>query len=114
MTLIDLLRQYRPSASLSHEPAAGCYTVKRAADGSLTLDTWQAGPRPTDSEIEQWQAKAQAKADLTEAQAMLDERYRLFNRANASGNTEDAAEIQSEIQEILAYMQEVRNAAGTP
>lgn len=114
MNLIDLLREYRPTASLSHAPALGCYTVKRTADGTLTLDTWQAGPRPTDTELAQWQAKAQAKADLTEAQAMLDERYKLFNRANASGNSEDAAEIQAEIQEILAYMQEVRNAAGTP
>lgn len=55
-----------------------------------------------------------AGRELTEMQAMLDERYRLYTRAVASGNTDAVAEIQGEIREILAYMQEVRNAAGTP
>lgn len=74
-------------------------------------------PQPTPEELEAAlpaaQARAAAQADLTETQAMLDERYRMFNRATASGNAQDAAEIQGEIRDILAYMQEVRNAAGT-
>lgn len=57
-------------------------------------------------------ARYTAGRELTEMQAMLDARYRMFNRATASGNAEDAAEIQGEVREILAYMQEVRDAAG--
>ncbi|WP_288481030.1 XkdW family protein [uncultured Deinococcus sp.] len=72
-------------------------------------------PQPTPEELEAAlpaaQARAAAQTDLTETQAMLDERYRMFNRATASGNVEDAAEIQGEVAELLAYIQEVRNAA---
>lgn len=90
--------------------------VVTEADGSGTVAMWRLPtPQPTPEELEAAlpaaQARAAAQADLTETQAMLDERYRMFNRATASGNAQDAAEIQGEIRDILAYMQEVRNAA---
>lgn len=80
------------------------------------LTTWNLPtPQPTEAELEAAlpaaQAAAQARADLTEAQVLLDERYRLYTRAVASGNAQDAADIQAEIQDILTYIQEVRNAA---
>lgn len=75
-------------------------------------------PQPTEAELNAAlptaQARAQVRAEMNDLQALLDERYVLWGRAQASGNTVDATEIQGEIQSILAYMQEVRNAAGTP
>lgn len=88
-------------------------------DGQPVLAAWHLPtPQPTEAELlaalPAAQARAQARAEMNDLQALLDERYVLWSRAQASGNTVDASEIQDEIQSILAYMQEVRNAAGTP
>lgn len=94
------------------------YTV--ADDGSgPRLTAWHLpDPQPTEAELNAAlpaaQARAQVRAEMNDLQALLNERYALWSRAQASGNTVDASEIQGEIQAILAYMQEVRNAAGTP
>ena len=94
------------------------YTVADDGSGPQIVAWHLPTPQPTPAELEAAlpaaQAAAEARSEMRELQAMLDERYRLFNRATASGNSADAEEIQDEIQAILAYMQEVRNAAGTP
>lgn len=88
-------------------------------DGQPVLAAWNLPiPQPTEAEllaaIPAALAQQAARQEMNELQALLDERYALWGRAQASGNTVDASEIQAEIQSILAYMQEVRNAAGTP
>jgi hypothetical protein len=94
------------------------YTVGDDGSGARLMAWHLPSPQPTLAELKAAlpaaQARAAARGELTEMQAMLDERYRLYTRAVASGNAGDAAEIQGEIQAILVYMQEVRDAAGTP
>ena len=91
------------------------YTLADDGSGPQIVAWHLPTPQPTPEELAAAlpaaQARAAAQADLTETQAMLDERYRLYNRANASGNTQDAAEIQGEVAKLLAYIQEVRDAA---
>ena len=94
------------------------YTVSDDGSGPR-LTAWHLPtPQPTEAELNAAlpaaQARAQVRAEMNDLQALLDERYVLWSRAQASGNTVDAGEIQGEIQAVLAYMQEVRNAAGTP
>lgn len=90
------------------------YTV--ADDGSgPKLTAWNLPtPQPTPAELEAALpaalVHAEARRELSEAQAMLDERYRMYTRALATGNADAASEIQSEITDILAYIQETRNA----
>ncbi|GAA5513663.1 hypothetical protein Dcar01_02407 [Deinococcus carri] len=106
-----ILRHLYPAADPLRD-----YTVADDGTGPRITAWHLPTPQPTPAELAAAlpaaQAAAQARADLTEAQAMLDERYRLYTRAVASGNTQDAADIQAEIQDILTYIQEVRNAAG--
>ena len=68
-------------------------------------------PQPTDAELQAAlpaaQAQAEQERERAEVSAMLDERYRLFNRANASGNPQDAADIQAEIKGLLDYKKEL-------
>lgn len=89
-------------ASVSHEP-----------DG-LYLLWWRPGPPPTEAELvaaaEQGVAREELRATLAEYQGLLDERYRLYTRAMANDNAQDAADIKDEIQMILAALQEVRDA----
>lgn len=56
------------------------------------------------------QALAAARRDLRDTQAMLDERYRLYNRAGATGNLAAQTEIRTEINALLTYMEDLRNA----
>lgn len=84
-------------------------------EGSQTRLVWlRQDAAPTAAALEAAlpaaQAAAQARAELAGAQAMLDERYRLYTRALANGNEGAQAEIKDEIQMILAYLQEVRDA----
>lgn len=58
------------------------------------------------------EAHEAARQDLRDTQAMLDERYRLYNRAGATGNVAAQAEIQTEITDLLDYMKELRNASN--
>lgn len=96
------------------EVASGAVRVQQIGDVAYLTGWTLSVPQPTDAELDAAlpaaQARAQAQSDITEAQDMLDERYRLYNRAVASGNAQAATEIQGEVQEILAYMQEVRSA----
>ena len=68
-------------------------------------------PQSTDAELQSAlpaaQAQAEQERERAEVSAMLDERYRLFNRANASGNPQDAADIQAEIKGLLDYKKEL-------
>ena len=72
-------------------------------------------PQPTDAELEAALpaalAHAKAQRELSEVQAMLDERYRMYTRALATGNGGAASEIQAEITDILAYLKELRDAS---
>ena len=110
MSVALALRYLHPQASPIDD-----YTLADDGSGPQIVAWRLSTPQPTPAELEAAlpaaQARAAAQADLTETQAMLDERYRLYNRANASGNTQDAAEIQGEVAELLAYIQEVRDAA---
>ncbi|MXV20303.1 hypothetical protein [Deinococcus xianganensis] len=56
------------------------------------------------------QALAAARQDLRDTQDMLDERYRLYNRAGATGNLVAQTEIRVEIDDLLTYMKELRDA----
>ena len=104
----DPIQLIRPGAQFSHVPALGCYTL--SADGEI--DSWQcAGVKPTPEELAQAQAALDARAELGEVQAMLEGRYTLFNRALARQDLTSQAEIQEEIQVILAYIPEVEHAA---
>ena len=91
------------------------YTV--ADDGSgPRLIAWNlAAPQPTPAELDAALpaalAHAEARQEMAQVQAMLDERFTLYTRAVASGNEADATDIQVEIQEILAYLKELRNAS---
>ncbi|AKH15948.1 hypothetical protein [Deinococcus soli (ex Cha et al. 2016)] len=112
--LVDLV------AALAHlHPAADNYRDYRVATDHLAVDGWidhwdlPVAP-PTPGEVAAAAQAARAleplRQDLRDTQAMLDDRYRLYNRANASGNTAAAAEIQTEITDLLDYMKELRNA----
>lgn len=99
-----------------HPDADHVYQVRvDVADGVPTLAHWGLpGDPPTEAQLlaalPAAQALAAARQDLRDTQAMLDDRYRLYNRANARGNTAAAAEIQTEITDLLDYMKELRNA----
>ena len=104
----ELIRVLRPDAQLSHVPALGCYTL--APNGSIA--TWQCGgTQPTAAELEQAATRLSALTELKELRTMLDERYALFSRALARRDTVAQTEIQGEIDMILAYTQEVQDAA---
>ena len=99
-----------------HPDADHVYQVRvDVAGGVPTLAHWGLpGDPPTEAQLlaalPAAQALAAARQDLRDTQAMLDDRYRLYNRANARGNTAAAAEIQTEITDLLDYMKELRNA----
>lgn len=107
MTRHDAVRLLRPDAQLSHTPALGCYTLLPAGG----IATWQCGgTAPTPEELAGAESRLSAAAELPAVRAMLDERYQLFGRALARGDSASQAEIQGEIQSILAYIQEVEHA----
>ncbi|WP_155300969.1 XkdW family protein [Deinococcus kurensis] len=86
-------------------------------DGVPTLAHWGLpGEAPTEAQLlaalPAAQAIAAARQDLRDTQAMLDERYRLYNRAGATGNADAQTEIQTEITDLLDYMKELRNASS--
>lgn len=88
------------------------------ADGAPTLAHWGLpGEAPTEAQLlaalPAAQALAAARQDLRDTQAMLDERYRLYNRAGATGNANAQTEIQTEITDLLTYMKELRDAANS-
>lgn len=109
--LLDALQELTPQAMIAHEPALGCFTVAPAPDGGLQINSWACtAPRPTPGELTDWVARQVMRKDLRDTQAMLDERYRLYNRAGATGNLAAQAEIKGEITDLLTYMKELRDA----
>lgn len=88
------------------------YTV--ADDGSgPRLIAWNlAAPQPTPAELDAAlpaaQARVEAQQEMVQVQGMLDERYRMYTRALATGNSGAASEIQAEITDILAYLNLIR------
>lgn len=84
-------------------------------DGVPALVHWGLpGEPPTEAQLlaalPGAQALAAARQDLRDTQAMLDERYRLYNRAGATGNLVAQTEIRAEINDLLTYMKELRDA----
>ncbi|WP_278914524.1 XkdW family protein [Deinococcus wulumuqiensis] len=88
-----------------------------ADDGSgPRLITWNlAAPQPTPAELDAAlpaaQARVETQQEMVQVQGMLDERYRMYTRALATGNGGAASEIQAEITDILAYLKELRDAS---
>ena len=99
-----------------HPDADHVYQVRvDVADGVPTLAHWGLpGDPPTEAQLlaalPAAQALAAARQDLRDTQAMLDERYRLYNRAGATGNLVAQTEIRAEIDDLLTYMKELRDA----
>lgn len=103
-------------------PAADNYRDYRVATDHLAqegwIDHWDLPvPPPTPQEVTAAAQTARAleplRQDLRDTQAMLDERYRLYNRAGATGNLAAQTEIQTEITDLLDYMKELRDAANS-
>ena len=85
-------------------------------DGSGSIAVWNLpAPQPTPAELDAALpaalAHAEAQQEMAQVQAMLDERYRMYTRALATGNSGAASEIQAEITDILAYLKELRDAS---
>lgn len=107
-------------AALAHlYPAADNYRDYRVATDHLAQEGWidrwtlpAAQPTPQEVAVAAQAARAlePLRRDLRDTQALLDDRYRLYNRAQASGNADAATEIQTEITDLLTYMEDLRNA----
>lgn len=108
------LRWLYPAADLLRDAP-----VLARPDGEGELLAWNLpAPQPTPEELEAAlpaaQARAAAQAEMDEVGAELSERYTLHARALALGKVETAREIEEENVSLLAYFQEVRNAATSP
>lgn len=108
--MVLVLRQLYPDANHVYDVRVD------VINGTPILATWSLPtPQPTPAELEAALpaalARAEALRELSEAQALLDERYRMYTRALATGNADAASEIQSEIADILAYLKELRDAS---
>lgn len=89
-------------------------TLSDDGTGSRVTHWGLPGEQPTEAQLVTALPAARvrdaARRDLRECQSLLDERYRLFTRARATGNVADALDVQAEIQELLTYMEELRDA----
>lgn len=90
--------------------------VAQQPDESGVITAWNLPtPQPTPAELDAAlpaaQARVEAQQEMIQVQAMLDERYRMYTRALATGNGGAASEIQAEITDILAYLKELRDAS---
>lgn len=101
------------------EDTARRVAVVEEPDGSGTVAVWTLdAPQPTEAELlaalPAAQARAAAQAEMNEVGAELSERYTLHARALALGKPQVAREIEEEAASLLAYFQEVRDAATSP
>lgn len=107
------LRWLYPTARLPED-------IALADDGSgPQIIAWRLPtPQPTDAELAAAlpaaQTRAAAQAEMDEVGVELSERYTLHARALALGKVETAREIEEEAASLLAYQQEVRDAATRP
>ncbi|MVN88976.1 hypothetical protein GO986_19735 [Deinococcus sp. HMF7620] len=103
------LRQLHPGIDLMSD-----VEVLADARGTVELRWHRDGPAPTEMALLAAagvaQAQEAARRDLRECQALLDERAALLVRAQLTGNTVAEAEIKAEAQDLLTYMEELRNA----
>lgn len=115
-----MTHQERLTALLHLYPTARLPEDVAFSDDGLTgpvLTRWGLpGDPPTEAQLlatlPAAQARVAARQDLRDTQAMLDERYRLYNRASATGNAAAQTEIKGEIADLLDYMKELRNASS--
>ena len=105
-----VLRHLYPHARLPED-------IALSDDGSgpritaWNLPTPQPTPAELDAALPVALAHAEAQQEMVQVQGMLDERYRMYTRALATGNSGAASEIQAEITDILAYLKELRDAS---
>ncbi|EYB67422.1 hypothetical protein DEIPH_ctg041orf0021 [Deinococcus phoenicis] len=87
-------------------------------EGLPALANWgRPEPQPDEAAIlaavERGEQIEQARADLREAERLLDERIAMYNRLRATrASTSEIGEVQDEVTELLDYITEVRNAAA--